>query len=113
MRAVRRRATERRVKCHEFSLDPHSKVSSPCSDSVKSGEFQQPANLTVSLLAPTSAAARTAMKPAGDGLCDEQAQGWNRVGHMPLCPSGGREGRNPGVRKAFVVERSFFWSRHG
>ena len=53
------------------------------------------------------------MKPAGDCLCDEEAQGWNRVWHMPLCPCGGREGRNLGVRKAFLVERGFFWSRHG
>ena len=42
MTAVRRRAAERRVKCHEFSLDSHSKVSSPCPDFVKLGEFQQP-----------------------------------------------------------------------
>lgn len=64
------------------------------------------ASLTVSL--PASTAAGTAMKPAGDCFCDEEAQGWNRVGHMPLCPSGGREARNPGVRKALVVERGFF-----
>lgn len=44
MTAVRRRAAERRVKCHKFSLDSHSKVSSPRPDSVKLGEFQQPAN---------------------------------------------------------------------
>ena len=73
----------------------------------------QRTSLTVPLPASTATAARAARKPAGDGLCDEKAQGWNRVGHMPLCPSGGREGRNLGVRKAFLVERGFFWSRHG
>lgn len=43
MTAVRRRAAEQRVICSEFSIDSHSKVSSPCPDSVKLGEFQQPA----------------------------------------------------------------------
>lgn len=53
------------------------------------------------------------MKPVGDCLSDEPAQGWNRVGHMPLCPTGARAVCNLGVRKTFVVEGSFFWSRHG
>lgn len=72
-----------------------------------------PAKAVGAATIPASTAAGTAMKPAGDCFCDEEAQGWNRVGHMPLCPSGGREARNPGVRKALVVERGFFWSRHG
>lgn len=42
MTAVRRLTAVRRVKCQEFSLDSHSKVSSPCPDSVKLGEIQQP-----------------------------------------------------------------------
>ncbi|MBV6475322.1 MAG: hypothetical protein MOGDAGHF_00840 [Rhodocyclaceae bacterium] len=42
MTAVRRLAVKPQVKCHEFSLDSHSKVSSPCPDSVKLGEIQQP-----------------------------------------------------------------------
>lgn len=71
------------------------------------------ASLTVSLLTTTLIAVRAAMKPAGDCLCDEEAQGWNRVGHMPLRPTGARAVCNLGVRKTFVVERSFFWSRHG
>ena len=56
--------------------------------------------------------AAPSLKSAGDCLCEEEAQGWNRVRHMALRSSGCREGRNFGVRQAFLVERSFFWSRY-
>ena len=70
-------------------------------------------NLTVSLRIPFPTTARTPLKSAGDCLRYEESQRWNRVRHMSLRSSGCREGRNLRVAKTFLVERRFFWSRHG
>ena len=66
------------------------------------------ASLTVSCFMVVCSTARTPLKFAGDGLRDEESQRWNRVRHMPLRSSGGREGGNLRVAKVLLAERSFF-----
>jgi len=59
------------------------------------------------------AAAGALRKPFGDGAADEMPQRRNGVRHVTLCSVDVREGRNPGVRQALLVRRSFFGGYRG
>lgn len=53
-------------------------------------------------------AAGTSHELSGDACCDEVSQRGDRIRHMPLHSSRGREGRNLRAGQTLVVERRFF-----